>query len=201
MAEIPPLRNLPQEAEPWGRWVEGEIRAARTSQSRVAEETRNANSTTGGSFNQIAAQIDEINKRRIYIGQTDGVLYGGPPALSQELTFTSFVLEERRNVLFQAFSPTRLTVNNANAVCRSVIRVTGIPDTAWGGGAYGTVSISNGATAYSIVEEVVNTIYWQQALDPGSYRIGLTATTTLTGASSTIDFIGAAVSAQVLDRA
>lgn len=200
LAEIPPLRNLPQEAEPWGRWVEGELRSAQSAQSQASEAARNGNSAIGGTFNQIAAQIEELSKRRVYAASSSGGSFYGSTTLNIPLFVPlSFTLAEGRNVFVQATTEVSLFGSGATGSTSASISVDGTP---FDGLIIktGTDSLAN-TNNTSMVWRGPVTISFVQEFPAGSYDLNASGGIVVTGTGGGASILQSALSAQILDRA
>lgn len=61
MPDIPPVRNLPDGAEPWGRYIEGAVSSLQSSIDLLAQRTGNSDNALNASYDNLAKQITQLN--------------------------------------------------------------------------------------------------------------------------------------------
>lgn len=88
MGDIPPLRNLPPDAEPWGRFIENQQRLLARGLDALAQASGNGNSALQGSYDQLAQQLQTLTDLTVNLVETvenlasSGVTWAGPVSTS-----------------------------------------------------------------------------------------------------------------------
>lgn len=89
MADVYPRRNLPDEAEQWGRDVEGRVTGLGTSVQIVGQEVQSLNRNTASSLSVIAKQITELEQAQAAIEATQVQIIAAQAAITATTNFLS----------------------------------------------------------------------------------------------------------------
>lgn len=69
-----PRRNLPPEAEPWGRYVDDELRALNGAVNRLAQDNKNAFEQVNSTMRQVSKQLTAISNAQTDLAAKQAVL-------------------------------------------------------------------------------------------------------------------------------
>jgi len=88
----PPARNVSPQTDPWGRWVETQVKELATSGTQSSQANDNALSAINASLQKLATQVGELNTTVNYLAQfyTKTSTNNGGSSLLSSTSYTAF---------------------------------------------------------------------------------------------------------------
>lgn len=135
MPDIAPVRNLPDAAEPWGRYIDGAVTNLRSAIDLLAQRTGNSSGALNTSYDSLASQLKSLADLTVGLAQTvadlsaSGATWYGP--VDTTGTVAAGTVTSSGNVSAGGGGDFASSLKSAGAAGTDLSTVSGLRQNAW----------------------------------------------------------------------